>query len=140
MAQPGRLWSARAPPFDELVREADFVGKVTVLDSKPLADPWFDGVPGYAPVQTQLKVLATYKGDAAITEIGFRHFADGPSLPYVPQTYGLERGRTYVLFAAATNDRTVFRQLWKALRFPADQCVVLAASTEPRTGASGERT
>jgi hypothetical protein len=67
-------------------------------------------------------------------EIGFRHFPDGQQLQYVPQTYHLERGRTNILFAAATNDRAVYRQLWKELRFPADQGVVLAASTEPRNG------
>jgi len=37
-----------APTCDELVRQADFIGKVTVLDSKPVVDPWFDGVRGYA--------------------------------------------------------------------------------------------
>jgi hypothetical protein len=123
-----------APGLDDLVREADFVGKVTVLDSKPVVDPWFDGVRGYAPVQTQLKVRATYKGDAAIKEIGFRHFPDGEDLQYVPQSYHLERGRTYVLFAAATSDPAVYRQLWKSLRFPRDAAVVLASSTKPRNG------
>jgi hypothetical protein len=123
-----------APTFDELVRQADFIGKVTVLDSKPVVDPWFDGVRGYAPVQTQLEVLATYKGDAAIAEIAFRHFADGEPQQYFPQTYDLERGRTYVVFAAATNERAVFRQLWKAERIGGDKAVVLAASTEPRNG------
>src|SRR4051812_48391790 len=52
-----------APTLDELIRQADFIGKVTVLDSVPVADPWFNGVRGFEPVQTQLKVLATYKGD-----------------------------------------------------------------------------
>ena len=123
-----------APSLDELIREANFIGKVTVLESKPVVDSWFDGVRGFAPVQTRLEVLATYKGDPGRAEIGFRHFPAGEDALYVPQTYRLERGRTYILFAAATDDRAVYRQLWKALRYPSDQAIVLAANREPRTG------
>ena len=123
--------------LDDLVAEAGFIGKVTVVESKPIADAWFDGVRGFEPVQTQLKVLATYKGNAGDAEIGFRHYAeaDAGNLPggYIPQTYRFEPGRTYVLFASATAERAVFRQLWKSHKLQADQGLVLAASTEPRS-------
>jgi len=97
-----------APSLDELIREANFIGKVTVLESKPVVDSWFDGVRGFAPVQTRLEVLATYKGDPGRAEIGFRHFPAGEDALYVPQTYRLERGRTYILFAA--------QRLWGLVR------------------------
>ena len=123
--------------LDDLIAEAGFIGKVTVVETKPIVDPWFDGVRGFEPVQTQLKVLATYKGDAAGAEIGFRHYSEvgAGDLPggYMPQTYRFERGRTYVLFACATAERAVFRQLWKSHKIQTDQGLVLAASTEPRS-------
>ena len=90
------------------------------------------------PIQTQLKVLATYKGKAGGEEIGFRHYGEATSglrnPGYMPQTYRFERGRTYILFAAATDKAGVFRQLWKNHGSQEDQGLVLAAGTEPRTG------
>jgi HEAT repeat protein len=127
-----------SPTLDDLIAEAGFIGKVTVLESKPVADPWFDGVRGFEPVQTQLRVVATYKGDAGGAEIGFRHYAEAATSNspngYEPQTYRLERGRTYVLFAAASEQRAIFRQLRKSHTYQVDQGLVLAASTEPRSG------
>ena len=123
--------------LDQLIAEADFVGKVTVIESAPAANPWFEHVQGYEQVQTQLKVVATYKGQAGGAEIAFQHYgvAAGPANPgYMPQTYRFERGRTYVVFAAATGKPGVFRQLWKSHNVQEDQGVVLAAGTEPRTG------
>jgi len=132
----GAYLVAMSLSLDDLAREADFVAKVTVFDSEPVVDPWFDGVAGYQPVQTRLQVLTTYKGDAGGSAIGFRHFPEGPDLQYVPQRYRFERGRTYVVFASATNEPGVFRQLWKSHRTQEDQGVVLAATTDPRTGRS----
>jgi len=132
----GAYLVAMSLSLDELAREADFIAKATVLDSEPVVDRWFDGVSGYRPVQTRMQVLATYKGDAGGSEIGFRHFPEGPDLQYVPQRYRFERGRTYVVFASATSERGVFRQLWKSHRTQPDQGVVLAAGNDPRTGRS----
>lgn len=125
------------PPrsLDNVIAEASFIGKVIVVESEPIADPWFDVVRGFEPVQTQMKVLATYKGDAGGAEIGFRHYAETGARDLVPMAtphIRVERGRTYVLFAAATKERSVFRQL-EGLGLQLDQSLVWAASTEPRS-------
>jgi HEAT repeat protein len=123
--------------LDELIAQADFIGKVTAGESKPVADPWFDAVQSFGPVQTQLKVLATYKGKAGGEEVGFRHYAasaEGLRSPgYMPQTYRFDRGRTYIVFAAKADKDGVFRQLWKSHTAQEDQGLFLAADLQPRT-------
>ncbi len=120
--------------LDELIAQAEFIGKVTVIESQPVADPWFEKVAGFEAAQTRLKVLASYKGKPGGETIAFQHYA--PADPsqgyrYMPQYYRLGAGRTYILFAAATDKAGVFRQLWKHHKLQEDQGVVLAASNEP---------
>ena len=125
--------------LEELIAQADFVGKVTVLESKPLSDAWFDKVAAFEPTETRLKVLATYKGKAGGETIALRHYGpanESQPYMYMPQFYRFERGRTYILFAAKTEQEGVFRQLWKQHKAQEDQGVFLAADSEPRVDKS----
>jgi hypothetical protein len=120
--------------LDELIAQAEFIGKVTVMESKPIADAWFDKVHAFSPVESRLKVIFTYKGKPGGETISFRHYAPADASQgymYMPQFYRLEAGRTYILFAAAADRPGVFRQLWKNHKLQEDQGVVLAASNEP---------
>jgi len=121
--------------LDQLIAQADFIGKVTADETRPVEDAWFEKVPGYQPVETRLKVLATYKGKAGGATIAFRHYADDEKQigrMYMPQYYAFQRGRTYIVFASATDKEGLFRQLWKDHKAQEDQGLILAASVEPR--------
>lgn len=133
--------SARAYPvgpsltLDALYAQAEYVGKVTAIESKPVEDAWFEAVPGFRPVETRLKVVATYKGKAGGEIIRFRHYAqanDQMGFMFMPQHYRLEPGRTYILFAAGGGEEGLFRQLWKNHKSQEDQGLFLAADREPR--------
>ena len=120
--------------LDELIAQAEYIGKVTALESKPIADAWFEKVHAFSAVETRLKVIASYKGQPGGETISFRHY--GPADPmvghmYMPQHYRFEPGRTYIVFAAAADKPGVFRQLWKNHKLQEDQGLVLAASNEP---------
>ena len=126
-----------AVSLDELYGLAPLICKAEVLGSKPVDDPWFDKVPGFQTVETRLAVIAVYKGKTTGKEIAFRHYAlddKGQGYFYMPQHYRLEAGRTYILFADATAEERVFRQLWKQHKSEEDQGVILAASKEPHEG------
>ena len=52
----------------------------------------------------------------------------------MPQHYQFEPGRIYIVFAKATPDDRIFRQLWKSHRLQEDQGVLLAANKDPHAG------
>ena len=127
----------RALPLDTLVEKADFICKAVAVTSKPVEDAWFTKHRGFDAVATELKIIAVYKG-AKLTRASFRHYAphkEGPSF-YSPQHYEFAAGRTYLVFAAKTDDDKVFRQIRKDHTLQEDQGVLLAADDSPHPGKS----
>lgn len=129
------------PPLslDELLGKADLVIKGEVVSTKPVEDASFEPVRQFRPVETRLKVLATYKGRPKAEVIAFRHYAennDGGGYMFMPQHYKFEVGRPYIVFASATDKAGVFKQLSKSHTQQEDQGVVLAASKEPHADES----
>ena len=125
--------------LDEMFGQADLVCKAEVVSTKPVEDPWFEKVPSFQAVETRLKVIGLYKGQPKAKEIAFRHYAEdnkGGGFAYMPQHYKFEVGRTYILFAAKTDQEGTYRQLWKQHKSQEDQGVVLAASKEPHADES----
>jgi hypothetical protein len=125
--------------LDELFGKADLVIKGEVISTKPVEDASFEPVHQFRPVETRLKVLATYKGRPKAEVIAFRHYAennDGSGYMYMPQHYKFDVGRSYIVFAATTEEAGVFKQLWKSHNLQEDQGVVLAASKEPHADES----
>lgn len=121
--------------LDQLIAQADFIAKVTAVETKPVDDAWFEKVPGYQGVETRLKVIAAYKGKAGGESVTFRHYGDDEKQTgrmYMPQYYTFQPGRTYILFAAATDKEGLFRQLWKNHKDQEDQGLILAEGPEPR--------
>ncbi len=121
-----------AMPLKELVEKSDFICKAVVVSSKPVDDAWFDRQSGFESVATELKIVAVYKGDNLL-RASFRHYAikKGAGYVHVPQHYELEAERTYVIFAAKTDDQDVFRQIRKDHTLQEDQGVLLAADDVP---------
>jgi hypothetical protein len=125
--------------LDEMFGQAGLVCKAEVVSTKPVDDAWFEKVHSFQAVETRLAVIALYKGQPKAKEIAFRHYAEdnkGGGYHYMPQHYKFEVGRTYLMFAAKTEEEGIYRQLWKQHKSQDDQGVVLAASKEPHEGES----
>ena len=60
--------------IDQLVEKADFVCKAVAVSSRVVDDPWFEKHQGFDITQTDLRILAVYKG-APLTTSSFRHYA-----------------------------------------------------------------
>jgi len=121
--------------IDQLVEKSDFICKAVVVSSKAVNDPWFGSVSGFDVQQTDLRIVAVYKG-AKLANASFRHYSEnmqGP-LMYSPQHYELAAGRTYLIFASRTEDGTVFRQLMKNHTLQEDQGILLSADHAPHIG------
>lgn len=125
------------PPLtiEQLVEKADFICKAVAVSSKPVEDPWFEKHSGFDTRQTDLKIVAVYKGDK-LTQAIFRHYSASPRGPsmYSPQHYEFVVGRTYLVFAAKTDVATVFRQITKSHTMLEDQGQLLTADDAPHAG------
>lgn len=128
---------ANSLSLDELVKEADLVCKAEVASTKPIDDASFEKVHGFQPYATELRIVSVYKGQTAKKQIAFHHYspsAKETAFHYMPQFYRFEVGRTYIVFAKATTDELIFRQLWKNHRSQEDQGVLLAAGNGMHDG------
>lgn len=125
--------------IDELTGHADLICKVEVIGTKLVEDEWFDKLPGFLPHATEMKIISVYQGKSEHERFFFHHYAAGGKARapgYMPQCYEFEAGRSYIVFAKASSNERIFRQIWKSHRSQEDQGVVLAASKEPHTGES----
>lgn len=122
-------------PIEQLVEKSDFICKAVAVSSKPVDDPWFEKHGGFDATQTDLKIVAVYKGDK-LTKATFRHYATNPRGPsmYSPQHYEFAAGRTYLIFAAKTDVAAEFRQITKSHTMQEDQGQLLAADDAPHVG------
>ncbi len=125
------------PPLtiEQLVEKSDFICKAVAVSSKRVDDPWFEKHSGFDATQTELKIVAVYKGDK-LTRATFRHYAEnlrGPMM-YSPQHYEFAAGRTYLIFAAKTDVAAEFRQITKSHTMLEDQGQLLAADNTPHAG------
>lgn len=122
------------PPLtiEQLVEKSDFICKAVAVSSKSVDDPWFEKHSGFNATQTDIKIVAVYKGDK-LTRATFRHYATNPSGPsmYSPQHYEFAAGHTYLIFASKTNVPNEFRQIMKNHTMLEDQGQLLAASDAP---------
>src|SRR6476646_7995509 len=99
----------RAVPLEELALTVDLVCKATVVADRPVADEWFEAIPGYEVHETELRIVSIVKGNAPGV-IRFRHYAESLGLRMnLRQSYSFVGGRTYLLFAAQGADGT-YRQ------------------------------
>lgn len=128
---------ANSLPLTELVEQANLICKAEVVSSKPVEDAWFEEVPAFLPYATELRIVSVFKGDTKKTTIFFHHYRPDPKEMghiYMPQNYRFDVGRTYLVFAKATPEAGVFRQLWKNHRMQEDQGVLLAAGNDMHDG------
>ena len=76
-------------PFnlDQLNKQADVILKVTVVDSKPVENDWFETAPGFKVVATEMNVISSVKGELTHDTIQFHHYTevrDGLAAMYMP--------------------------------------------------------
>lgn len=114
--------------LEKLQEKADFICKAVVVSTKPVEDAWFEKLPGFSPVSTDLKIIEVYKG-ANLTKASFRHYTiqKEAAFRYAPQYYEFEAGRAYLIFASKSDDATVFRQVTKHHTIQEDQGALRAA-------------
>ena len=123
----------RAVPLEKLALTVDLVCKATVVADRPVADEWFEAIPGYEVHETELRIVSIVKGNAPGV-IRFRHYAESLGLRMnLRQSYSFVGGRTYLLFAAQGADGT-YRQWSKFQTVKSGQGVLLAADAEPHRG------
>lgn len=128
---------ANSLPLDELVEQADFICKAEVVSSKPVEDASFEKVPAFQPYATELRLVSVFKGKTDKATIFFRHYgphAEEAAFNFMPQFYKFDVGRTYIVFAKTTADKTILRQLWQNHRSQEDQGVLLAAGNDMYDG------
>src|SRR5437867_2327553 len=118
------------PPLslEKLTAEADIIIKGTAVSSGPVQDDWFKQFQGFVAQETQLKVISVIKGGQQGQTLSFRHYDMSPSPQarvFAPQFYHFEPGRTYIVFAKATEQSGVLRQLWVNHKSKEDQGVLL---------------
>ncbi|MBN2496537.1 MAG: HEAT repeat domain-containing protein [Deltaproteobacteria bacterium] len=124
---------AEALGLDELAAEAELIVKARAVACRPVADPWFEKLPGFEARACDLEIISVIKGKPGSKSIAFHHYARSPGdiiASYMPQHYALEHGRSYIVFARAAGEPGIFRQLWKSHRSKEDQGLLLAADGE----------
>jgi hypothetical protein len=124
-----------ALPLDGLVKESDVIFKGTVVSSVKTVDDSFKRYPSWAVFATRMKIVSVIKGALAEQEVEFRHYDDDPGPPqgrmFAPQHYHFVAGRSYIVFAKATQTPGVLRPIQDFHRGKEDQGQVLAADDKP---------
>ncbi|GAT32479.1 HEAT repeat-containing protein [Terrimicrobium sacchariphilum] len=126
----------RAVPLEGVAAKADVIFKATAVSEARTDQGGFEKVPGFAPVETRLRMVSVLKGDVPKGEVGFLHYdvQDGELFcDYEPQHYRLVPGKTYLVFALrqAWNDPALFRQIWMSHTGLKTQGELLCADDQP---------
>lgn len=127
-----------AENLEKLAGKADLIFKATVVNSAQVQDEWFKPIPGFAAFETRLTLISVIKGPADMKAIRFRHYDKSPQPPeglhvyvYAPQYYHLQENESYLVFASATGEPGVCRQLWSSHTAKEDLGVLRCFDKQP---------
>lgn len=125
--------------LDKMAAQADLVCKARVIGTSLITNAAFRDLRGFQVQADMLEIISVLKGDPGTNRVLFQHYASARRKgfgQYSPQSYDLELGESYLIFAGRTENPGEFRQLHDSHSGKEDEGAMRTLDARPITGVS----